>query len=201
MPADNTSALDKLRQRGQRGGNRSGRRPGLPSPKTPPATTTGEQASNDQAKPETAAPPVVPVDEQPVNPPEPSAGEVVDELDKQPQDATPEPEPPVVPVAPIHSKPGPDQRKRKMKQPSAPPAPMHRVNWNPEARQIRAELLGWCAARQKTAKRAADVARIVRKTSGDVPQDDLRAIVAEVAQRTGLPVEDVAAIAGVPPVD
>jgi hypothetical protein len=202
MPVDNSAAVDALFQRGKRGGNRPpSRRPGLPGPKTPPA----EQPSAEKTAGSAEDKRVVPVDEQPVNPPAPPAVEVVDEppaeeppdtAAKVPEKTSPEPEPPVVPAVPIVGKPVPDQRKRKPKRPSAPPEPEHRVNWNPEARQIRAELLGWCAARAKAAKRAADVSRIVRKTYGDVPEDDLRAIVAEVAQRTGQPVEDVATVAG-----
>lgn len=205
MPADNSAAVNALLQRSKRGGNRPpGRRPGLPDPKkTPPVEQPNADTAADQAEDK----PVVPVDEHPQElQPEPPAAEVVDEPPAKetpspegatataPENPTPTPEQAVVPSP--TEKPAPDQRKRKPKRPSAPPVPEHRVNWNPEARQIRAELLGWCAARAKTAKRAADVARVVRKTSGDVPEDDLRAIVAEVAQRTGQPVEDVAVVAG-----
>ena len=217
MPADNTNAIRNLRERAKRGGHGPGRRPGLPEPKKPAAGTAGEQAGNpegqDRVKPDAAvvppAEPATPVDEEQARPPAPQDPPAVDEPPVEekpspqntggeaPENASPELTPPVKPSPPNTTKPARDQRKRTTKRPSAPLVlPEHRVNWNPEARQIRAELLGWCAARAKVDKRAADVARVVQKTYGDVPEDDLRAIVVEVAQRTGQPVKDIARVAG-----
>jgi hypothetical protein len=76
------------------------------------------------------------------------------------------------------------------------PEPQHRVEWNVHSRTVRSGLMAWAATRDRVQQRAEDVRELIRSAGAAVTEDDLVAIVLQVAENTGYPETEVAEAAG-----
>jgi hypothetical protein len=124
--------------------------------------------------------------------------------DEQADDLTGEQDsPPVTPEVPAARTPSvkPLTRTKKAK-PAAGrrahrvPEPQHRVEWNVHSRTVRSGLMAWAATRDRVQQRAEDVRELIRSAGAAVSEDDLVAIVLQVAENTGYPETEVAEAAG-----
>ena len=70
-----------------------------------------------------------------------------------------------------------------------------KVSWTVHAKNARAALLGVTKALDKVDARAQDVGEVLRTAGSSLPQQDLVAIVHEVAARTGHPVSEIVRVA------
>lgn len=109
-----------------------------------------------------------------------------------------DPTPPPAPRKRTDTKPRGNRDRSEQNRPVLPePDPQHRVQWSVFARQVRAGLMAWVAARAKVAARESDVRDLLAAADGtQVSEADLAQLVADVADRTGTPPTELAAALG-----
>lgn len=72
-----------------------------------------------------------------------------------------------------------------------------RIEWTLHARQIRSGLMAWVSAMRKVEQRVDDVRETIRMAGTGVDEQTLAAIVADVADRSGLNRHQVADVVGI----